>query len=359
MTLSRRVAVWTSAAALISLLAFAAAVYLAVLVHERHERTGDEVAASEAEEAAEQVLWAMLFAAPVSLALSVAGGVWVSRRAFRPLGEVTRAAREIGGTDDLGHRLEVDPRAGDLAELVTSFNSLLARLERVVGDLDQYAAHLSHEIRTPLATAIAELEISLRRPRSAEEWATTSGRVLDELRRLAELADELLQLARQASGVAADRPGFAIAELLAGLQPRAAAAATTRSIELGWSVPIEPRAEIAGSTALITSALWNMIDNALRYTPAGGRVEVRLDPEGPLARISVDDSGPGVAEEHRPSIFDPFVRDRAGGDGTGVGLAIARRAIEAHAGTIEIAESALGGARLVVALPIATHRNDR
>ncbi len=352
MSLARRVAVWTSAAALVSLLAFAGAVYLAVLLHERGERAQPDPDESDVQEAGEQVAWAMLFAAPVSLALSVAGGVWVSRRAFRPLGEVTRAAREIG-TADLGRRIDVDPRAGDLTELVTSFNSLLARLERVVAELDQYAAHVSHEIRTPLATAIAELEVSLRKPRDADEWANTGARVLDELRGLAGLADELLQLARQASGAGSVQARLAVADVLAGLRGRAVAVAAERGIELAWDAPADPRREVAGSAALIASALWNVVNNALRYTPRGGRVNVRLGGDGDAARVTVDDSGPGIAEDARPSIFDPFVRDRAGGDGAGVGLAIARRAVEAHAGTIEVDASALGGARLTVTLPLA------
>jgi len=352
MSLARRVAIWTSAAALISLLAFAGAIYMAVLMHERGEATAPDPAESSVEEAGKQVAWAMLFAAPVSLALSVAGGVWVSRRAFRPLGEVTRAAREIG-TDDLGRRIEVDPRAGDLTDLVTSFNSLLARLERVVADLDQYAAHVSHEIRTPLATAIAELEVSLRKPRSADEWATTGARVLDELRGLAGLADELLQLARQASGAGAVQSHLAVAEVLADLRERAEAAAASRGVELAWELPEGAPLRIAGSAALISSALWNVVDNALRYTPRGGRVEVRATSAGGRACVTVDDSGPGIAEAARPSIFDPFVRDRGGGDGAGVGLAIARRAVEVHAGTIAVDASPLGGAHMAVTLPLA------
>lgn len=352
MSLARRVALWTSAAALVSLLAFAGAVYLAVLVHERGEQGSAESDDSVSEEAAEQVAWAMLFAAPISLVLSVAGGVWVSRRAFRPLGEVTRAAREIN-TSDLGRRLEVEPRDRDLGDLVSSFNSLLARLERAVRDLDQYAAHVSHEIRTPLATAVAELEVSLRKPRSGAEWAESAGRVLDELRRLAALADELLDLARQASGAGETRARFSLDQVLEGLAGRASAAAAGRAVDLVWRDESAPGCEIAGSATLVASALWNVVDNALRYTPGGGRVELVATASGGLAQVVVDDSGPGIAAAARPSIFDPFVRDRAGGDGAGVGLAIARRAVEAHAGSIEVAESPLGGARLVVALPLA------
>jgi len=349
MSLTRRVALWTSAAALVSLLAFAGAVYLAVLLHERDECAGTEPDSSEVEEAGEQVAWAMLFAAPVSIALSLVGGIWVSRRAFRPVAEVAQAAREIGMAD-LGRRLDVDPQSGDLAELVTSFNSLLARLERTVADLDQYAAHVSHEIRTPLASAIADLEVSLRQPQNAEEWAATGARVLEDLRGLATLAHELLQLARQASADASVR--FGLAALLESLHARAAAAAKTRSVELAWNVPAEPPGQIAGSEALVRSALWNVVDNALRYTPPGGRIEVRADTSGGIARVTVDDSGPGIREAVRPSVFDPFVRDRSGGDGVGVGLAVARRAVEAHAGTIEVEQSKLGGTRLTITLPV-------
>jgi len=352
MTLARRVALWTSAAAMISLSAFAGAVYFAVLVHERAERDGTNPQVSEAEEAGEQVVWAMAIAAPVSLALSVAGGVWVSRRAFRPLKTVARAASEIG-TADLGRRIEVDPHGGDLAELATSFNSLLSRLERAVADLDQYAAHVSHEIRTPLAAAIADLEVSLRRPHSAEEWTATGTRVLDDLRGLAALADELLRLARHSSAAETTLPRFAMADLLTGLRARATAAAAGREADLAWNVPAELRCEVAGSAALIESALWNVIDNALRYARHGGRVEVRADGSDDQVRVTVDDSGPGIAEADRPSVFDSFVRDRSGHEGAGVGLAIARRAVEAHAGTIEVAASPLGGARMTVALPVA------
>jgi len=297
----------------------------------------------------------MLIASPISLALSVAGGIWAGRRAFRPLAEVTRAAAEID-TADLGRRLDVDPRAGDLAGLVTAFNSLLARLERAVADLDQYAAHVSHEVRTPLAASIAELEVALRRPRTAEQWTATATRVLADLQALAKLADDLLQLARQAAGHPPPGDGFAVAEVLAGLRGRAAAAAAERGVTLGWQVAGDLDAWLAGSPVLIASAVWNLIDNAVRYTPAGGRVEVGAAAGGGDLRVTVADSGPGIAAAARPSIFDPFVRDRAGGDGTGVGLAIARRTVEAHRGTIAAAASELGGALLTVTLPAAQNR---
>ncbi len=351
MSLTRRVALWTSAAALVSLLAFAGAVYLAVLLHEREERVGTEPDSSEVEEAAEQVAWAMLFAAPVSIALSLVGGIWVSRRAFRPLAEVAQAAQEIG-TADLDRRLAVDPSSGDLAELVTSFNSLLARLERAVADLDQYAAHVSHEIRTPLASAIADLEVSLRQPQDAEEWEATGARVLEDLRGLATLAHELLQLARQASMAGDASVRFDLASLLESLHTRATATAETRGIGLSWDVPDPLSGQVAGSETLIRSALWNVVENALRYTPPGGRVEVRTATSGDVARVVVDDSGPGIPEAVRPSVFDPFVRDRSGGDGVGVGLAVARRVVQAHAGSIDVDQSDLGGARLTITLPV-------
>jgi len=363
--LSGRVALWTSGAALLGLLSFAAAVYGVLLLEAgEHEGVSPEPEGSEdpdesiEAEVGEDLLWAMLFAVPPSLVITVGATVWASRRAFEPLAEVTRAATEITAAD-LGRRLEVKARDRDLQALVVAFNELLARLDAGVEALDRYAADVSHELRTPLATSITELEVALRTGSSVEDWEQQARRTLEDLRGLAGTADALLELARSSTGAGLPRERVEIGAAVRVPLQRAEAEAERRGIALGVELPDAGRELcVAGSEPLLQGALSNLIDNALKHAGRGGRVTIAASCSEERVRISVEDSGPGVADEDLERLFHPF--ERGGSDtvreGYGLGLSIAHRVVVAHGGTLGGGSSSLGGAAFWLELPLARRR---
>src|SRR5262249_44654323 len=186
-SLRGRVALWMVASASLSLALFTAAAYAVVRVEEIVERGDAAVAEAETRR---QVFTPLVIAAPIGLALSIAGALWLSRRALAPVDRVIAALRGLT-LDSLDRRLDLPARDDELRALVLAFNDALDRLERGHRALAMFAADASHELRTPLAAICSELEIALRRPRSPDEWTQSARTALDELRRLARVTDSL------------------------------------------------------------------------------------------------------------------------------------------------------------------------
>src|SRR6185436_6770090 len=191
-SLRSRVAVWMFVATSMSLLIFAIAAYVVVRIAESIERDDPEVALAEARK---QVLMPLAIAAPIGLALSTAGALWLSRRALAPVDRVITAAREIT-VENLDRRIDVPTRDDELRTLVVALNELLNRIERGHRALAMFAADASHELRTPIAAICSELEVALRRPRTPEEWTQSARTSLEELRRIARVTDSLLRFAQ-------------------------------------------------------------------------------------------------------------------------------------------------------------------
>jgi signal transduction histidine kinase len=351
-TLRARLAGWMVASTLVTLAVFAGTLYVALRIEAAEEPrpTGESVV----REAGEQVLVSMALAAPIALLVAVGGALLLSRRALAPLNEVIDAAQRLTASD-LKQRLALPERRDELFELTEEMNALLARLDAGFAALARYAADASHELRTPLAAALSTLEVALRHPRSADAWERTATGVAEELRRLARLVESLLALAR-AEGPLEASVAFdlreRVDEVLASLAERAA--------ERG--VALSPAAEgdagdarVRGDPDAMASAVRNVVENAIRYTPRGGRVRVGLRVEASEVAVSVDDSGPGVSEGERELIFEPLRRGSAAAGGPdaghGLGLAIVRRVLARHGGTAEVGRSEGGGARFVLRVP--------
>lgn len=362
--LRARLALWMMASAALSLATVAVTTYCVVSIEEREElrrHAAPETPAEIAADTAEEVLVALGIAVPIALLISVAGAVWISRRALAPLRAVVRAADAMT-TRDLHRRLEVPTSDPELAELVGALNGLFERLELGFSALERHAADASHELRTPLAVLASELEVALRHDRSPAQWRQVGATALDEVRRLTRLVEALLALARIDAWPSADAAPFdlrdVIEQALAPIRGRAAAGGLSLAVEAGGDEPLVAR----GSAEAVASALANMLANAVDYSPAGGQVRLcacALDGGG--VRIDVEDSGPGVPETERESIFEPFVRGRTGratddapggrAGGLGLGLATVRRVAERHGGSVTVGSSPLGGARFSLQLP--------
>ena len=355
-SLRHRLALWVSLSTTITLLVFGVIAY-ALVVAESRERPDDASLSGEPEDAREEVLVAMLIAAPFCLAVSVGGAFWLSRRALAPLDAVIRETRAIG-SEDLRRRLPALERDDELHQLTDALNGLLSRLDEGHQALSNYAASASHELRTPLAVITTELEVALRRPRAPAEWERIAKTSLDELARLTRLVEALLTLSRDSATPMELGP----VEVAASIE-RALLACADEAQGAGIGLTrATPRVDLEarGNAELLGKALEELVRNAIRYTPREGAVRVRCEAldDGRVA-VHVDDTGAGVAEAERASIFLPFIRGaQARGEGergrdvrgSGLGLSIAKRIVERCGGELRVGSSPEGGARFSMIL---------
>jgi heavy metal sensor kinase len=289
--------------------------------------------------------------------LSAGGGGWLlARRALKPVDRMTEAARRISA-EHLEDRLETRGTDDELDRLAHTLNDMLGRLDAAFRQVRQFSADASHELQTPLTILKGELEVALRSPRSPEEYRRVLTSALEESERLAHLVEGLLLLARADSGVLRmDRHSMDLAPLVVDVceQVRILAETHAVALELG---PIEA-ITMEGDEAQLRRLLLNLVDNAIKYTPPGGRVTLTLQRDGGWAGLRVSDTGVGLAPEEQERIFQRFyratktrLRDEGG---AGLGLCIARSIAEAHGGRLEV-ESAPGrGSTFTVLLPLQT-----
>lgn len=287
--------------------------------------------------------WIPVVLAVVVLSLlAAAGAAWLAALALRPV-EAMRAELAATTATDLSRRVPVERTGDELESLATTLNETLERLEEAVAANERFVADAAHELRTPLAGMRAAIEL---RAKGDDLLVDTIG----EIDRASALVDDLLLLAR-GDALAAHREETDLDDLVR----REASALSSRDGGLTVSVSAEPvRVRVQRST--MERVVRNLLDNAARH--GAGHVDVTLGAQNGRALLAVDDDGPGVPEADRARVFDRFVRldasrDRASG-GSGIGLAIVKEGVEAHHGTVEVGDSALGGARFVVGLPMAS-----
>ena len=279
---------------------------------------------------------------PVVILIASMGGAWLSTRALRPIQDVTAAARAIS-IENLSERLPVPATGDELAHLTEVLNSMLERLESAVKRLSQFAADASHELRTPLAVIRTTAELALRRPRSPESYRESLSEVVAETDRMTQLVEDLLTLAR--SGTEATQMPRAsldltalLAEVCAELRPLAG----ERQIDIDAELHDSP-AVISGNRAALRRLFVILLDNAIKYSPAGSSVRLSLDraQEG-QASVTIEDSGSGISQADLPHIFERYYRKGNGSDGQdgyGIGLALADRIARAHGASIQVHSS--------------------
>ena len=286
----------------------------------------------------------LLWTAPGILLIGSLGGYWMSRRALKPVDALTHAARSIG-IENLSERLAV-PRTGDeLQRLSETWNSMLDRLEAAVKRLSQFTADASHELRTPIALIRATAELTLRRERPAATYREALQQIIDETDRTTRLIEDLLLLARADAGfpvLPMDR--VELSALVLDVCEQGQILAQARQLEISTEAPKRPVYVDANDPAL-RRLLLLLVDNAIKYTPAGGHITVSVGIEGPDATVTVRDTGVGIPDAALPHVFERFYRvdesrNREAG-GAGLGLSIAHWIAERHHARLE-AESVLG-----------------
>ncbi|MGH9757657.1 MAG: sensor histidine kinase [Candidatus Acidiferrales bacterium] len=281
----------------------------------------------------------LLLAAPAFLLLAALGGYWMSRRALVPVDEITRAARSISA-QNLSMRLAV-PRTGDeLERLASTLNEMLERLDAAFHRVMQFTADASHELRTPVSVIRTGAELTLRKPRSEDEYREALSQILQESEKVSQLIEQLMDLARADSGaVALPLARMELSECLRRSIDQARILAAARQISISESITPEPL-WVGGDAVSLERLFLILLDNAVKYTPEGGRIEVDLHRAGRTAVAAVRDTGIGIDAEDIPHIFERFfradkARSRESG-GTGLGLAIGRWIAEAHGGEIRV-----------------------
>jgi heavy metal sensor kinase len=295
----------------------------------------------------------LLLALPLVIALAGIGGYLLTRRSLAPLASMARQANEITQSN-LETRLEVGAAAEELAVLTASFNQLLSRLDLSFDHMRRFVADASHELRTPISIIRGEADVALSNDRSAAEYREALAIVLDESRRLSRLVDDLLNLARADAGrVKLQVQEFYLNDLLTECCRSAQSLAGARHIALECAV----RDDVAfrGDEELVRRMVMNLIDNAVRYTPEGGRVTAALESHSGGISIRVADTGAGIAPEAVPHVFERFYRaDKARSrqdGGFGLGLAIVKWIAESHNGAVELASTPGVGSTFTVNLP--------
>jgi signal transduction histidine kinase len=292
---------------------------------------------------------------PGLLAFAGAGGYWISRRALQPVDRITAAAESIS-IDNLGGQLSV-PRSGDeLQRLSETLNRMLARLNESVQRISQFTADASHELRAPLSIIRATAELAVQGQRSSTESREDMMIILAEAERVTRLIDSLLLLARADAGEdGLQRELTDLPTVLRQAVEQCRAQADKKKLNLRTSGGEEPVAVMADADAM-RRLFVIVIDNAVKYTPDGGQIDVRLAAGAEEAIVSVTDTGIGIADKDLPHIFDRFwradkVRSRGMG-GAGLGLSIARWISDRHGWSIHARPMPGAGTEFTVTIPL-------
>jgi two-component system, OmpR family, sensor kinase len=305
--------------------------------------------------------WLFLSMSVVMLAVIGLTGALLARRALRPIDQMVSRARRIGEAN-LADRLPHPGTPDEIGRLVETLNEMLGRLERSFEVRRMFSADASHELRSPVSRLRAELEVALRRPRQAAEYEETLRSCLDEVERVQGMIEELLELAHLETTEDAERPEpVAVTDLVAA----ALFAVQPRAESQGVAIVADALPDVLVNAAPVAAkvALTNILDNAVKFSPAGGRVRVAVTASDDEAVIAVSDAGPGVSPEEAERLFEPFYRGKAshatGAAGVGLGLAISRVLVQRQGGRISLNGSGQEGATFSMHLPRAAPLPER
>lgn len=310
----------------------------------------------EFEELQQYFLWSAALGAPLLLALAALGGFWMSGRALQPVDRIANAARRIG-TRNLAERLPSNGSGDEMDRLSAVLNEMLDRLESAFRRITQFTADASHELRTPVAIIRTTAEITLSRRRTVEEHRQAWDVVQAQAERTSQLIHDLLALARAdaASEVLVFEP-LDISQVVGDTCRQVAIMAEARGLTLGTQ--LEKGLIVFADPEALRRVLLILLDNASKYTPASGKIEVLTNSDDRNVVIEVRDTGIGIASDDLPHIFERFYRaskDRSrDSGGAGLGLSIAQSIVVRHEGRITV-ESVLGsGSTFRVFLPGGT-----
>lgn len=300
----------------------------------------------------------LLSVGPIVLVCALTGGYVLARRVLTPVDRMIVAAESISA-QRLNQQLEISNPRDEFGRLAQTLNGMLSRLHSSFDEMRRFTADAAHELRTPLAVLRTEVEVALRAPRSARQYQRVLESVLEEAARLTRLTDQLLMLCREDAGLnPARRENVRLDAVLTETTDDLRVVAEQKGVALR-AHDVAP-ATVQGDPGRLRQLCFNLLDNAIKYTPAGGRVSVRTESCSGQVHLLIEDTGRGIPPEHQPHIFKRFYRadGSRNGTGTGLGLAICKAIAEAHRGRIRV-ESAVGrGTQFRLSFPMCCERID-
>ncbi len=299
-----------------------------------------------------QFLLIAIFVVPAGLAVAAVASWWMAGRALQPVNDLTSAAEKIG-ISGLDRRLPLRGTGDELDRLSITFNDMFARLAKAIGDMKQFTASMSHELRTPLTALRGEAEVMLMQPHSVEEYRRMLASHLEEYDRLTRLINRLLTLARAEAGEIQMRPEpIDLAQLTRYLVEQLETVASSKEISL--SIESEECVTVMADHDWLETAILNLLDNAIKYTPEGGHVTLSVGNNGSERMLRVLDTGIGISADALPHIFERFYRaDPSHNEGAGLGLSLVQWIIEQHHGRIEVKSEPGKGSCFTIFLPTA------
>ncbi len=291
---------------------------------------------------------------PVTVLLIGFAGYAIAGRALRPVDAMANRAREISA-EHLNERLTIQNPGDELGQLGLAFNETLARLEKSFEQLRRFTADASHELRTPLTAIRSVGEVALQNTGDASYYRDIIGSMLEEVNRLTRLVESLLTMSRADAGqIQLQRISVGVLDLA----KEAAALLEVLAEEKHQTIVVDgdPSLAVRADRLILRQALINLIDNAVKYSPAGGKIRVHVHAADGNAVIEVQDSGPGIPPEHAEKVFERFyrvdkARSRAEG-GAGLGLSIVHWSVSVHGGKVELDRDAAPGCAFVIRLPL-------
>jgi heavy metal sensor kinase len=295
----------------------------------------------------------LIFAGVVVLIMAGIGGLFLASRVLKPVEQITHAAQQITESD-LSRRIPVNTN-DELGNLASTLNGMFGRLEAAFNRQRQFTADASHELRTPLAIMQAEATLSLSKERDAADYRKSLETISQESAYMNSVIGKLLFLARSDAGK--EQLNFEdveLRELVTTLSTNIEALAADKGIK--FTVDAQQDMIVSGDKTKLRQLFINLLENAVRYTPADGSISVSMTGQENNAVAKISDTGIGIPPEHLPHIFERFyrvdkARARAEG-GVGLGLAIAKYITESHNGTIEVQSETGKGTTFTITLPL-------
>lgn len=303
-----------------------------------------------------EILTVLVLGLPLVVALAGFGGYLLARRALAPIDHLASDARRITA-ERLHDRLTTANPNDEIGRLTGVINDTFARLEASFDQLRRFTADASHELRTPLAVVRGIGEAAVAERRSPAEYEESIGSILEEIDRMSRLVDTLLRLSHgDAGAIRLSREPVELGQLARDVAASLGILAEERKQSIAFDITEDVIASV--DRLILREALVNILDNAIKYSPAGATIAIRVVRDDAQALMAIADEGPGIPPPHRQRIFDRFFRiDEARArdhGGAGLGLAIAKWAVEMHGGEITVDERATGGSEFRIVLPITS-----
>ncbi len=322
---------------------------------------------SNLDESMLQLRLLLLLGVPLTIIAAGAGGFYLAKKAFDPIDRIIRTAQSIS-VDHLDRRLDTGRVDDEVSRLSKTLNAMFDRIEQAFKLQKQFTADASHELKTPLTILLGEIEVALKNPRTAQDYVGILSSAVEEIRRITNIVDELLTIARLESGqLFLQKKPVRVDELMLDAISKTSAYASQRSISIGYEVQNVAGRDneevfVEGDRDKLLSVMINLLDNAIKYSRNDNAIRVVQAVDRDSVKLKIIDRGIGISPQDLPHIFDRFYRaDKSRSSegtqrGSGLGLSISRSLVEAHGGRIDVESTQDLGTTVTVELPPYDYR---